>query len=172
MDPQHSVSSLFNLVNVPSAVWIDEAGRVRRIDEGTYATTHAMGDFEFGREDYAPMVVDWVMNGEASEHLAEPGTLQIAAKSHDAQRAEAAFQLGSYFKASGQDAKADEYWTMAQQLNPDSWNYHRQDWSYTPEEAGPNWQKKVQTLGDQPYYKPISGLDGQSAEQPENQQTE
>lgn len=48
---------------------------------------------------------------------------------------------------------------MAQALNPDSWNYHRQDWSFTPAEAGINWQRKVQTLGDKPYYRPIDGLD-------------
>ena len=48
VDPEHKLSALYNLVNVPSAVWIDEAGRVRRIDEGTYATVHKMGDFSFG----------------------------------------------------------------------------------------------------------------------------
>ena len=55
VDPTHSISALYNLVNVPSAVWIDEQGRVRRIDEGTYATVHTMGEVSFGREDYATM---------------------------------------------------------------------------------------------------------------------
>ena len=153
------MSELFNLVNVPSAVWIDEAGRVRRVDEGTYATTHTMGDFTFGREDYAPMVIDWVAKGDASEHLPPPGSVAIAPKSNDEERAAAAFRLGNHFKAQGAADKAERFWAMAQKLNPDSWNYHRQDWAYTPEEAGANWQKKVQTLGDKPYYKPIEGLD-------------
>ena len=56
MDEAHTISSLYNLVNVPSAVWIDEHGRVRRIDEGSYATVHDLNGFKFGREDYAPMV--------------------------------------------------------------------------------------------------------------------
>jgi len=157
VDPNHQISALYNLVNVPSAVWIDEQGRVRRIDEGTYATVHNMGDFEFGRDDYAPMVADWVENGDRSAHVAEP--VAVAPKSDDAARADAAFRLASYFKAVEQTARAERYWQMAQQLNPDSWNYHRQDWAYTPEEAGANWQNKVQTLGDKPYYKPIEGLD-------------
>ena len=159
MDPSHQVSALFNLVNVPSAVWIDEAGRVRRIDEGTYATTHKMGEFEFGREDYAPMVADWVAHGDASNYVQAPGSLEIAAKSDDAARADAAFRLASYFKTQAQPDKAEQYWQLAQELNPASWNYHRQDWAYTPEEAGANWQKKVETLGDKPYYKPIAELD-------------
>lgn len=130
---------------------------MRRIDEGSYATVHKMGEFEFGRADYAPMVADWVKQGDASVHVAEP--VQVAAKSDDAARADAAFRLASYFKSSGADAKADQYWRLAQQLNPDSWNYHRQDWAYTPDEAGANWQEKASKLGEKPYYKPIQGLD-------------
>ena len=157
VDPAHEVSALYNLVNVPSAVWIDETGRVRRIDEGTYATVHTMGDFEFGRTDYAPMLVDWVANGEDSIHVAEP--VAIAQKSDDAAKADAAFRMASYFKDTGRGAKADQYWRVAQDLNPDSWNYHRQDWAYTPDEAGANWQEKASALGEKPYYKPIEGLD-------------
>jgi hypothetical protein len=159
VDPTHSISALYNLVNVPSAVWIDEVGRVRRIDEGAYAAVNKMGDFEFGRADYAPMVADWVTKGDNSEYVSEPGELQIAAKSDDAARADAAFRLGNHFKAGDDEQRAEQYWQLAQRMNPDSWNYHRQDWAYTPEEAGSNWQQKVQTLGDKPYYKPIEGLD-------------
>ena len=145
-------------MNVPSAVWIDEQGKVRRIDEGTYATTHKMNDFEFGRSDYAPMVADWVAKSDASEWVQSEPELKLATA--DSARADPAFQLGVYFKQQGDEARADQYWAMAQSLNPESWNYHRQDWSYTPAEAGANWLQKVQTLGDKPYYKPVEGLDG------------
>ncbi len=157
MDPTHQLSALFSLVNVPSAVWIDEDGHVLRVDEGSYATKHNLGGFEFGREDYAPMVADWVAHGADSQFVSDP--VEIAVKSDDEARADAAFRLASYFKSRAQNEKAEQYWELAQTLNPDSWNYHRQDWAYTPEEAGANWQKKVETLGDKPYYKPISGLD-------------
>ena len=149
---------MFNLGNVPSAVWIDEEGYVRRIDEGTYATMHKMGDFEFGREDYAPMVADWVRNGANVDPVGE-FSQSLEPRSSDESMAEAAFALASFFKTDGNGEKADKYWAMAQRLNPDSWNYHRQDWSFTPEEAGSNWQRKVMTLGDKPYYRPIDGLD-------------
>jgi hypothetical protein len=148
-------------VNVPSAVWIDTEGKVRRIDEGTYATTHNLGGFEFGRTDYAPMVASWVREGEDSPHIANASNVEIGPKSDDEARAEPAFRLGNHFQSLGQDKKANQYWALAQKLNPTSWNYHRQDWAYTPEEAGANWQRKVQTLGEQPYYKPIEGLDGE-----------
>lgn len=161
MDEKHTLSSLYSLVNVPSAVWIDESGQVRRIDEGAYATIHKMGDFQFGREDYAPMVADWVRQGESSEWLKPVGSVAVKPPTDEEALAEVNFKLGVYFHQQGDDVRADRYWTQAQSLNPDSWNYARQDWSFTPETAGENWTKKVQTLEGRPYYRPIEGLDGQ-----------
>ena len=43
VDVNHRISSLFNFVNVPSAAWIDESGRIVRIDEGTYAKSYPFG---------------------------------------------------------------------------------------------------------------------------------
>ena len=158
VDESHTVSAAFNLVNVPSAVWIDEDGYVRRIDEGTYAKKHKMGEFEFGRDDYAPMVTAWVTEGR---YAATPADMagRVREQSADEALAEPTFKLGVYFQQQGDDAKANHYWERAQALNPDSWNYHRQDWSFTPDEAGANWQKKFRTLDGKPYYKPIDGLD-------------
>ena len=160
VDEQHTLSSLYSLVNVPSAVWIDETGHVRRIDEGAYATVHKMGDFQFGRDDYAPMVANWVQEGEASRWLQPAGSLSLEPPSNDEALAEVNFKLGVYFHQQGDEARANRYWEKAQSLNPDSWNYARQDWSFTPETAGENWTKKVQTLEGRPYYRPIEGLDG------------
>jgi hypothetical protein len=150
---------LYNLVNVPSAVWIDEQGFVRRIDEGTYATTHNLGGFEFGRTDYAPMVHDWVRKGEQSAYLNPVGELKVAPRTEDQALAEPTFKLGVYFHRQGNEEKANHYWEAAQALNPKSWNYARQDWSFTPELANDNWSRKVQTLEGEPYYEPIAGLD-------------
>ena len=159
MDEAHKLSSLYQLVNVPTAVWIDEAGYVRRIDEGSYAATYDLGGFVIGREDYAPMVIDWVENGEESAYLQPVGTLSIAERSSDEALAEATFKLGIYFHQQGNQGKANQYWEAAQALNPASWNYARQDWSFTPEVANDNWGRKFQGLEGKPYYMPIDGLD-------------
>lgn len=158
VDENHTISSLYNLANVPSAVWIDESGKVIRIDEGAYATTHNMGDFEFGRNDYAPMVRDWVLNGANSQY-AKGNQLPELDRSSETALAEPNFKLGVYFYKQNNETLANHYWQVAQQLNPDSWNYHRQDWSFTPEQAGENWTRKFQSLQGNPYYKPIQGLD-------------
>ncbi len=159
MDESHRLSSLYGLVNVPSAVWIDESGHVRRIDEGAYATTHNQNGLQFGRADYAPMVANWVAEGEASPHLQPAGALAVPEPTDAQARAEPTFDLGVYFHRQGDTARANRYWEAAQVLNPNSWNYARQDWSFTPEEAGQNWQEKYQALDGKPYYRPIEGLD-------------
>jgi len=167
VDETHAISSLYGLVNVPSAVWIDEAGAIRRIDEGTYAAVHKMGEFEFGRADYAPMVVDWVKRGDASPYVQVAVSLdglKVAAAHDDVARADPTFKLGVYFYQRGDEAKANHYWEAAEALDPRSWNYARQDWSFTPEQAGPNWQKKYQTLEGKPYYRPIEGLDKEASQ--------
>ena len=160
VDETHTVSALYGLVNVPSAVWIDEAGTIRRIDEGTYSKVYQGEGFEFGRADYAPMLLDWVAKGDASEHVQAPVDLgEWASRSESQALAEPNFKLGVYFHQRGDEDKANQYWEAAQALDPSSWNYARQDWSFTPEQAGSNWQKKFESLQGKPYYTPIQGLD-------------
>ncbi len=65
--------------------------------------------------------------------------------------AEASFTLAVWFHEKGQDELASRYWHRAQQLNPDDWSYYRQEWSFTPQEAGKKWLEKFQK-SDRPYY--------------------
>jgi hypothetical protein len=64
---------------------------------------------------------------------------------------DASFKLAVWFHEKGNSALAAKYWEHAQQLNPDDWNYHRQEWTFTPQEAGKKWREKFDKL-DQPYY--------------------
>ena len=159
VDENHTISSLFNLVNVPSAVWIDEHGKVVRIDEGAYSKKHNMGDFEFGRDDYVPMVADWIKQGDKSQYVTEAAVPDLALSSDQA-LADANFKLGVFFKKAGDDARAAKYWAAAQALRDESWNYARQDWSFgASETASKNWAQKFESLEGEPYYRPIEGLD-------------
>ncbi len=112
VDVDHIISSAFNFVNVPSSAWIDEEGRVVRIDEGTYSKTHAIGEGEqaitFGNDVYTPALKDWVAKGADSEFVqsAEAVTGNIREHSFDQLKADAAFRLGNLFRGHGQKEKA------------------------------------------------------------------
>lgn len=149
------------MVNVPTGVWIDENGVIVRPNETAYTRDNKM---TFGGKDlvtegskYVQAVRDWVEKGAESEYALTPEEVaeQIRPRTNDQALAEANFQLGVHFHQTGNEEKANLYWEKAQELRPESWNYHRQDWSFTPQEAMTNWLQKFRALGDEPYYPPL-----------------
>ena len=156
MDANHAVSSAFQFANVPTGVWIDERGRIVR--PGESAWTSDKRDVYGGKElvihgdAYVASLRDWVANGDASpyamsdEEFANRVTPRTAAE----MEAEAAFKLGVWFQQTNDRERATKYFERAQQLNPDDWNYHRQDWSFG-QNAGRKWLEKFQTT-DKEYY--------------------
>jgi hypothetical protein len=153
------VSSAFQFINVPMGVWIDEKGRVVRPAEPAWTesrTTNFGGKALVTEgEPYIAALRDWVVNGEHSRYVLSDAEFarRVKPRSAEAMEAEASFKLGAWFQAQGNRASAAKYFARAQQLNPDDWNYHRQDWSFT-DQAGTNWMQKFQKL-EQPYYPPL-----------------
>ena len=156
IDVNHHISALYNLVNVPSAVWIDEQGKIVRINEGTYAKNHGA----FGTDEYAPIVRDWAANGADSPYVwdREKVSEKIFQRTPEAEKAQPTFRLGTYYFNQGNDEKAEQYWTEAQQLDPTSWNYLRQDLKYEDGgSAGPEWRERrtqIEGAGGS-YYAPL-----------------
>jgi len=156
IDTTHRVSSLYNFVNVPSAAWIDEEGRVVRINEGTYSQVLSLGQATFGTDEYRPAVIDWATNGAASAYAWSQDQVvdKIRRRTSDEALAEPTFKLGVYFYERD-EARARSYWERAQALSPDSWNFHRQDWNLTEGLGGPKYREKRGGLGDKDYYAPL-----------------
>jgi hypothetical protein len=162
IDETHLITSLFSLVNVPSAVWIDEQGRIVRMNEGTYASTHQIaGGTTIGTNEYTPAVKDWAINGAASKYVWTPEEVSkhVRVMTPETALADPTFKLGVYFYQQGDDERANKYWEESQRLDPDNWNFHRQDWSFTASERTEKYREKRSKLGDKPYYAPFE-LDG------------
>lgn len=164
VDADHVISQAFNFINVPSAAWIDETGRIVRVDEGTYAKVHefSAGDqsITFGTDVYAPAVKDWVEKGAESAYVQSAETVagNLRKLSVDEQRADAAFKLANLFREHGQPEKAEQYWNMAQTLNPESINYFRQNLTLTEEgSAGEQFvaRRMAYERDGKDYYRPL-----------------
>ena len=153
VDTTHLVTELYHLVNVPSGIWIDEEGRVMRINEGAYTGFRQIGS---STKDYLPLVRDWVANGAKSPYVwsSQEVAKRIRKPTTDEALADPTFKLGVFF-FERDEALARSYWQKAQALAPDNWNYHRQDWIGTEGLAGPKFRAKRSALGDKPYYAPI-----------------
>jgi hypothetical protein len=157
IDTQHSISSVYQFINVPMGIWIDERGRVVRPAEPAWTTNQTMkiGDKAIVTEGelYVAALRDWVNNGEHSEYALSDDEFarRVKPRTPAEMEADASFKLAVWFHQQGNQELAGKYWQRAQQLNPDDWNYHRQEWSFTPQEAGKKWRDKFDKL-DQSYY--------------------
>jgi len=169
VDTQHAISSAYQFINVPMGIWVDERGRVvlPAEPEWTKNNTLKIGEKSIVTEGeaYVAAIRDWVKNGEKSAYALSDEEFAKRAKprSNAEMEADASFKLAVYFHQANNNELAEKYWAHAQQLNPDDWNYHRQDWSFTPQEAGKKWLEKFNKL-DQPYYPK---LEIQSAGKPD-----
>ena len=160
IDETHKISTLYGWVNVPSAAWIDEEGRIVRINEGAYAGEHEIKNpvlsVKFGHSVFADATRDWVEKGADSEFVwsAEEVRAHLKPSSDDTLLADPTFKMGVYFKRLGNDSKAEKYFKEAQLLSPDNWNYHRQDWTHEGElYALRQWYKKTSAMKGRYYDK-------------------
>ena len=137
VDPTHQISSLFGWVNVPSAAWIDEDGRIVRSSEGAYPaeTTYrfGIGKVRLGDDAFASATRDWIERGADSEHVWSATQLaeRLRPVDDDTLLAEATFKLALHFEATGDSTRARRHFAAAEHLAPDNWNYLRQGWTYT-----------------------------------------
>jgi hypothetical protein len=160
IDEKHTISSLFNFVNVPSAAWIDEEGRIVRIGEGTYTKAANVFGQTIGNDNYVPALKDWIKNGAESPYVQAPEEVasEIRPRTDEEQLAEPAFKLAVYYFQNDDAARANAYFDKAQALSPDSWNFHRQDWSFLDRaETTKNFMNKVNALREagRDYYAPM-----------------
>lgn len=169
IDAEHRLEDLYNLVNVPQAVWIDEQGRIARPPENAGSTDHfrrmdlktrTMAPEDqaarlAAREAYLQAVRDWVRTGkhalpaDAARANLPKVTPQIA-------EARTRFRLGVWLRAHGRIAEGDLHLAEASRLHPESWSLWRQaaDLDQVGKASGPEFWARVQALGDKAYYPP------------------
>lgn len=179
IDQNHVLSSLYNMVNVPQAVWIDENGRIVRPTE-TAGSLDILREFDpqqgqfppeaiersqAAKATYVEAVKDWAINGGSSRFVfdAKSAVGHVPTMSDDAARAHAAFQLGQYLHRMGKADEADALFAECRRLHPASWNIFRQTTEKTDTgiAAGEAFWAKVMALGDEPYYASID-MEGMS----------
>lgn len=173
IDAEHRVAELYNMVNVPQAVWIDERGRIVRptetsgvfesfrwMDRATWQTPPDVAKVASdARDTYVAAIRDWVDKGQASEHVfdLDDARAHVPVMSDDIALAHANFRLGLHLLKTGKADEGDAFLREAIRLHPDSWNIWRQ--RNQPEDlglaAGPEFWKRVDALGSRKYYPAV-----------------
>lgn len=169
IDTDHRLEDLYNLVNVPQAVWIDEQGRIARPPETAGSTDHFrrmdlttrtmspedQAERLAARHAYLDAVRAWVATG-AHALPADEARAGLPKVTPEIAEARARFRLGLWLRANGRAAEGDRQMAEASRLYPESWSLWRQaaDLDEVGKASGPEFWKRVQALGDRPYYPP------------------
>lgn len=164
IDSEHVVSALYNMVNVPSVVWIDEMGRIVRPIETAYVDNRLKHIHGLDAEPYLAAIRDWTENGFGSKYVFSEEQLRerFAPRDPSLDLAAAEFGLGQFLYKTGHMPEAIAHFKEAQRLNPDSWNYKRQAWllSDSKRDYGTTFREEVAKLGGKRYY-PARDLPGE-----------
>jgi hypothetical protein len=159
IDERHLLGDLLGIVNVPTAVWIDEQGVIVRPPESPGATDafrsmnlatrevprDRAADGRLRRGVYVDALRDWIERGAASPHVLPPDEVRrrMRGVDRDGSLASAQFRIGVWLR-----------------LQPESWRFLRQkivlsDPALTGQLAAtPEFWQAVQALGDRYYYPP------------------
>lgn len=166
VDGRHEVAELYGMVNVPSAIWIDEDGLVARPthiagsgEDWRYETDRASPTREITDDGDARMretktryldaVRRWVRTGEHELREPLPANDSLA---------HAHFRLATYLHERGL-AGAHEHFAEAVRLRPESWNFRRQ--ALALEQPDDLWQQFWGAVDATPpgaYYPPAGDL--------------
>lgn len=170
IDRDHRLAELYGIVNVPQAVWIDEAGRIVRPAEpaGAYEgfrkmnrTTREMPEEAArlttqAKTTYLDAIRDWVRNGTRSAHAfgADQARAHLPVLTDEVVKAQALFRLGQALIRRGEVDEGNRRIREASRLYPDSWCIWRQGAGVTEQglAAQPDFWQRVDALGEQRYY--------------------
>ncbi len=163
IDRNHLVADLFNMTNVPQAVWIDEEGRIVRPSEVAGFAVNTK--FRKVRAHYMDAIRDWVEKGAGSVHALSADQVRERTPefSEDIALAHANFHMGQDLWSRGSYAEGRKFLETAVELSPNSWNFFRQmknlGRSWTA--SGPAFFKRAITrsLQGEEYY-PLADMPG------------
>lgn len=180
VDRAHLLDELFGIVNVPSALWIDEEGRIVRPPEPAFPWRPPFLDREVPEdasprlaarlaeakkvrvepEKYVTALRDWVEKGPGSRYALEPEKVLERSRPRPDEEARAAahFELGQHLHLAGRPGAAVPHFREAHRLQPANWTYKRQAWTLVDPDQGPteqyegDWVTDAREIGAENYY--------------------
>jgi AhpC/TSA family protein len=157
IDTQHAFADLYNVVNVPTALWIDERGRIVRPNDvvfGTDTFKHITG-LESAKALAALRA--WVTGATAGFAPADARKLQSVPTASD-QLARAEFALADWLARQGRMEAAERHFERAGALAPHDFTIRRGSMPIRGiDPMGPRFREMLQgwVAAGQPYYRPL-----------------
>jgi hypothetical protein len=164
IDTRHAVAELYNIVNVPTGVWIDERGRIVRPNDPVFGTDtfkHITG-IESAR--HLAAVRAWVRGEAPAPRPEKVRALQTLPTAAD-QQARAEFGLGQWLSEHGRAAAAERHFVRAGELAPHDFTIRRGTMPIRGiDPMGPQFRAMLGewVQAGQPYYRPLADTAGRA----------
>ncbi len=159
IDTEHLVADLYNMVNVPTIVWIDEEGRIVRPNDVAF-TIDALSERVVGQkaEVFLNKVRAWV-RGEQPAFDAEKTSALQELPTPEMQQARAHFGLANWLAQQGRADAAEVHFVRAGELSPHDVTIRRGSMPIRGiDPMGPKFVELFEESRKQgwPYYKPLA----------------
>jgi hypothetical protein len=162
IDSRHVLGDLYNVVNVPTILWIDERGRIVRPNDvafGTDTFKHITG-LESAR--HLTALRAWVRGEAPAFTAADARALQRPPTAAD-QQARAEFGLAQWLWTRGRTEAAERHFVRAGELAPHDFTIRRGSMPMRGiDPMGPKFREMLQEWvgGGRPYYVPLPDTRG------------
>jgi hypothetical protein len=160
IDEKHIVAELYDMVNVPTGVWINEDGEIVRPGEPAgWSDAWRTGDqkeLKRSKDRYLDAVRNWVEHGIHSSFLVEPDEVRkrMPGPTDEHALATAYYRMGLFLTGLGYKNDARKHFSKSMNLRKESWNFKRQTWTLieTQEVRRDKFKEAIEVLGEQRYY--------------------
>ena len=157
IDTGHVLADLFNIVNVPTVVWIDERGRIVRPNDVAFGTDTFKHITGLTATKSLAAVRAWVRGESPMLADAEVRALQSLPTAGD-QQARAEFGLGEWLHRQGRAEAAARHFARAGELAPHDFTIRRGTMPMRGlDPMGPDFRAMLSqwTAAGRPYYRPL-----------------
>jgi len=124
IDPEHRVAELYHIVNVPTLIWIDEAGTIVRPHDSQYGTDTFTAFHGKQSEPYLDMVRAWVRDGSGALPHDEVRSHRLL-PTPESQLARSEWALAQWLSERGRGEAAERHFRRADELAPHDWTIRR-----------------------------------------------
>ena len=125
IDTKHLVADLYNMVNVPTILWIDEDGRIVRPNDVAYGNNQWQEVHGFDAEVHKRALRAWVHGTAPAPFTSERARQLQQLPSAEHQEARAEFALGQWLWEQGRVDVAEAHFVRAGELAPQDFTIRR-----------------------------------------------
>lgn len=157
IDENHVFGELYNMVNVPTVVWVDEEGRIARPNDVAFTTEKGGRYARVSTDDQMAILRSWV-SGDRQDPTSQYLENQVAPISIGSQTARAHFGLGWWLYQQGSLESAKRQFDRAGELAPGDFMIRRGTMRYFGSDPfGPEFVEMVKDWRDRGhhYYLPL-----------------